>query len=288
MSAKITSKLYVLAAAVLFLAPSLASQTRRPEGLITAPRVLANVADLLQQAHGKVVTYEDPVWLWRGELEGRNGRTVWLFPKSRVFNLPAGFHESLDIAAAAGSAVQSYNDQTDGSRFQLLVSPYGVHIVPAQSRDENGDLTNKGSVLDTVVTIPEAGRTPMEHLGSICAAVTAAAGIEVKCNASGIRPWLNRVFAATPSSFTWGASGLGARDALIALFQKSATSLTWRFFCQGAAKIEDRSCVLSILPIEVTAVDADGRETTVPVTYDRCPNCRPASFVPPQPMRGVQ
>jgi hypothetical protein len=203
-------------------------------------------------------------------------------------NPPDGFHESLDITAMARSAVQTYNDQTEGSRLQLLVSPYGIHIVPAQSADEKRDLTNNGSVLDTVIDVPEADRTPLRHLGSICAAVTAAAGIEMRCDASGIRPWLNQLFAAEPSTFSWGAPGLGARDALVALFQKSATSLTWRLFCQGAAKKEDRFCVLNIRPIQVTAVGADGRETRVPVTYDRCANCRPASVVPPPSMRGVQ
>jgi hypothetical protein len=80
-------------------------------------------------------------------------------------------------------------------------------------------------------------------------------------------------------------AGAVARDATTALLQRSATSLTWRLFCQGHVRPEGRFCFLGIRTIDVIVSGNDNRETRRAITYDRCSGCRPKEVPPPPPIR---
>jgi hypothetical protein len=83
--------------------------------------------------------------------------------------------------------------------------------------------------------------------------------------------------------FPWGAYSAVARDALLDLFNQSATTLSWRLMCQASAQASDRFCVLNVGVIEVPVTDSNGKPVTdshgKPVMrglkYDRCRNCSP-------------
>src|SRR5207249_7782802 len=75
---------------ILLLIQIATAQQQIPAGssLVTSPRPLADAARSLQETYGKIVTYEEPILTWRGELQtkpGRNPEAKWeLFPMPQI------------------------------------------------------------------------------------------------------------------------------------------------------------------------------------------------------------
>jgi len=67
---------------ILLLIQIATAQQQIPAGssLVTSPRPLADAARSLQETYGKVVTYEEPILTWRGELQTKPGRN----PEAKV------------------------------------------------------------------------------------------------------------------------------------------------------------------------------------------------------------
>jgi hypothetical protein len=83
-------------------------------------------------------------------------------------------------------------------------------------------------------------------------------------------------FAAQPARFTWGTSGQSARDAVIGLLERSATTYSWQLRCEDRTTPGDRLCVLNITSVEVTVKDAAEHSFNTTLQYDRCPKCAPS------------
>lgn len=107
------------------------------------------------------------MWTWAGELEVRGRGFI---PRSRVFVFPGNLDASRDLSEAVRTIVDAYNGQTDGTRFKVVTSSVGLHIVPFESRDQGDAVTTARSVLDSYVTVPVAARTATEHFEALCAA----------------------------------------------------------------------------------------------------------------------
>lgn len=255
---------------------------------ISSPRPLLDLCELIQSRYAKIVTYEDPIWVWRGELESRRGNenVKWgLFPKARSFSIPA----SLSLVQAPTLSLQLldtfvdlYHRQTDGPRFTVLSSKLGLHIVPTQAYDAAGRLIPAVNPLDLVVSIPVARRTPSGHLRALCDQLSASSPVPIEFSAAGMFPWLDQLFAPPQPEFDWGATSAVAREALIDLLDRSATSLCWGLLCQASADPKDRSCVLNIRPVGVSVTGPDGETRVVSLQYDRCTKCPP---LPPPPTK---
>jgi hypothetical protein len=112
------------------------------------------------------------------------------------------------------------------------------------------------------------------------AAVAGRSGLELKYwsavqNIHG-RNAFEELFSADtePRPFKWGtASKVVARDALLDLLDRSATTFSWELRCSATANVQDNSCVLNIRAVEVNIVGADGKPATKVVTHDRCGKC---------------
>ena len=242
---------------------------------ITAPRPLSDIADVLQTRYGKPVTYEDPSWEWPGDSETLSGLTV---VRSRTATLPPDLSPeqtaALDVGAV-GRMLTEYEKSNDAPRFRVFESSYGLHIVPAIVRDASGQVVQAKNPLDAVVTIPSATRTASAHLEAICAAATQAVGREIRCSAVGLgEDWYERLFAAPGGTLEWGANGVKARDALIDLLSRAATTFTWHFNCgPGNVREADRFCVLNLRPILVSKNAGAPGATAQRLEFDRCPQC---------------
>src|SRR5262245_36353247 len=140
--------------------------------LVSSFRPLADVARRLQEPYGKVVTYEEPVLTWRGEREAMPGRNPdgksELFPKMQTFFMPESRPDA-DLASVLENTIAAYHQQTSGTRFKLLSSTWGYHILPVQMRDENGRSVPAISVLDQIVTVPSEPRSAIQHLDALAA-----------------------------------------------------------------------------------------------------------------------
>src|SRR5271157_6062611 len=85
---------------------------------VSSPRPLFDLAARVQSSYAQVVTYEDPVWVWRGDLEamGENENAKWgLRPGTRAFSIPPVLDPRrtpmLSLSLLEG-AVDSYHQQT--------------------------------------------------------------------------------------------------------------------------------------------------------------------------------
>ncbi len=274
--------------AMLALTASLC-RSRQPE-VITSSRSLLEAVRLLEERYRKPVTYEDTISLWPGDKE-RNLRVKQgpgyrhpLVPKERSFIFPPGLSPDrtpvLDETALR-KVLDAYHSQTDGPRFRVLTSSYGLHIVPVKARDASGTWVDVRSPLDSFIDLPVTNQIPSGHIVELCRAVTEASGIVVKSTAL----WLDDFFLPQGTfskyirgeemrapSITWGGR-MRARDALINFVQLSETTLTWELRCSAEP---DRfydwnyGCALDLRPIEIRVIRSDGSVGgRTRITHDR-------------------
>jgi hypothetical protein len=266
---------------------------------IVSPQPLMEVVRLLEAMYAQPVTFEDPVWVWPGDmvLKGKdeNAPLAYLL-KDRRFDFPGWLtlEEAPTLnAAVLGRLLGEYNAQmADGTHFRVVESRLGLHIVPAQYHNAKGELVEAKSLLDARVSVPAAARMASGHLRALCDSITAVTGTKVEISTL----WFDTVFAAngivSPEvterlaeqdkaqySFVWGVDSLSARDALLSLLDGSATTLRWALLCQPAAKPEHRVCTLNLRRINVEETGLDGKTTKKTINWDR----RPAPVYSPRP-----
>ena len=185
---------------------------------IASPRAMDEACARMEELYGKVVTYEEP--------------PVNL--THQVFVMPA-----VGGPADVNKMVEAWKQQALVPNFRFLTSTLGYHVVPVS-----------GGVLDGRVTIPVKTRTPTEHMLALETAVSVASGTMVDMGGFGMGPGgLDRVFRANPESFPWGASHMVARDALVDLLLRSATTFTWHMKCQASPSFFTRLCALNLARI---------------------------------------
>jgi hypothetical protein len=248
-------------------------QAQDPQIVIPdSPQVIADkitpmeyAADVLEHMYLKPVTYEDPILSWSGDIgQVPNGIGKMLnIPKRRSFEMPIEAHPSktptLDVGLLK-RVVDAYQDQTDGPRFRVESSRWGLHLIPDQVRDRSGRFVGAINFLDTFISIPVEKRTPARHFQAICDAINASMVIGVKLLFA--PQYLDAYFSQIrisrfPTeaemeqiSFSWGIEQMTARDALIDLLEQSASTMTWRLLCDTQP-----SCALNIVSTEVDYMD---------------------------------
>lgn len=236
-------------------------------------RPLYDLARRLEAQYAKPVTIENPLQEWPGELAplphggiGESNHSVVLAAADGTFTAPS---LTLDLVKRAVDSYQRQNP--DRSRYKVLQSSMGFHIVPVESHDASGGLRPVPAVLDAIVYVPVASRTFTEHVTALLAATSAANGVsfrpftnlDAKYAANGYYwPYpLMRTDKDRPYMvFDWGANCLSARDALIDLLAGSETTMTWELACGRDA------CNL-----HMDAMMPKGG----PVYLDRCMKCMP-------------
>lgn len=213
---------------------------------LVSPRPLADVSVQFQEWRGKIVTYEEPLLTWSGDLHeipGKSGTKGYLYPKEQAFLMPPEAESEPDLGVALNKTLEAYHQQTTGTRFQILTSKWGYHIVPLQVHDDHGALVPARSLLDAQIYIPSEERTLLEHLRAFGVAVLAATGTNLETVAF---PTGQASQQARPERFTWGTEPKVARDALINLLSRSATRLSWLLYCQASSQADARFCALNL------------------------------------------
>jgi hypothetical protein len=260
--------------------------------VVTSGRPMNKVALLLEERYAEAVTYEDPIYLWEGDAEA-SAKARGLYPKERSFVLPFELRPDrtaipgvASLRRILGEALAAYHEQTDGPRFEILTSRWGLHIVPVKARDATGQLVQVMPLLNCIIDVPVASRLPSAHFEAICEAVTKVGGVTIKANS----PWLDQYFLPNGQQppryawtladkdkekfcFAWGVTRMMARDALIGLIEPSATTLKWQLLCNPEPW--DRNCVLNLSPIQVIAGGPEDSPAKKAKIYDRCKKCPP-------------
>jgi len=243
---------------------------QQPANVITSARPLDDAGLRLQEQYGKVVTYEEPLLTWPGELQGIPGRKSDLFPTPQSFTMPE-IRLGTDLGNALKDTMAAYHQATSGIRFQLLSSKLGFHIVPVEAHDNTGQSVPTTSLLDQIISVPSEARTANQHLDALGAAINSVQPIRLEISIPfQMRPdSFDRAFRAQPPVFQWGVQSTVARDALIDLLNQSATTMSWHLRCQASAQPSDRFCTLNVGLIQVLTTDSQGKPDKRPIFFDR-------------------
>jgi hypothetical protein len=317
-----TTNANVLLAAMLIAAspaPARAQEPKAPPAAaIHSIKPLWDFAVRLEGLYAKPITFEEPLLTWRGDQEEVQRAPGLLGPKYRDFVPPAGLtpREAPTLTLAMlRTAIEAYHGQTDGPRYTVTESKMGFHIIPIEAADADGKPGPPVNLLDAIVTVPFARRTPTEHFQALCNAISEKSGVGIICGTSMLEALYlpnGRYFqrtdmvpdVLTPTgripltpeqanrreqiheqlSIGWGATGVPARDAIITLLEPSATTLTWYFLCQGGSGPNGRTCVLNVTTINIPKALPNGGVSWYPLLqWDRCTvNC-PKLVEPPLP-----
>jgi len=274
---------------LLFVQTTSSQQPASNRVQIIDTRPLAAAANALEEARGKIVTYEEPVLTWMGDLEeipGKSGSRGYLYPKEHGISLPSGVSSESDLRSALNETLDAYHTQTSGTRFQVLQSNWGYHLTPLMVHDSNGAFVAATSLLDTPIYVPAEERTAKDHLIALGAAVTAATGMTMYVSALPFQSaGFDKLFRANPGRFSWAAEHKIARDALVDLLSKSATSFSWRMNCQASTQANARFCVLNVNPVSVAITNVNGQPDKRALWFDRCGDCPPLPQVLPASAR---
>lgn len=254
---------------------------------IRTGRPLLDIADRLQAAWARPVTYEEPLLQFSEDLAIQTDRGLeTVIPRPRLAHLSTSALANRDRsqdAANVQSIVADYNLNNPALTFSAIEDGYGLHLIPVSNRDANGRLVQSHTALDEKVRIPIAGRMPLEHVSAITQALSGILPFKVQSSSWLLGFGFHRLFlqAEMPDTFTWGTPGyVPARTALGDLMMQSATTMTWRLNCQPATVSAAPFCVLNVGPLAVDTKDSGGLPVRKTLRFDRCARC-PASFPPP-------
>lgn len=268
--------------------------------MIRSLHPVSDAADLLRKVYGMVITYEDPLWEWPGEMAAALGSSM-VAPDTKGgwspgwvnFTLPVATTPAADLPARLSQVLAAYDQQTSGPRFKVLTSKLGLHIVPLQVRDRDGRFAPARNPFDNPVLVPQQERTAHRHLKALESAMLAANDalkIVVSPLVVDLRgDSFNFMFAPTRADdrpFVWGTAipNTTARDALIDLLDRSATTFYWDMKCMGTSSVRYNVCYVNVGPIEIAPAPdgapanpggkierlANGKQMRV---YDRCGGC---------------
>jgi hypothetical protein len=200
---------------------------------------------------------------------------------------------------SVAAMVSAYNAQDAGTSYRAIELGVWTVLLPETIRDGHGASTTARSILDVEVSVPIAGRSPMEHLQAITQAVGSSTGIPVDASDAGFGFRFDEYYAGPgkvdPEIIqgkkpreqprpNWGTTGFTtARAALADFLSRSRTTTVWDVACQVGIT-GGGICVLNVLPIQVEIKDRAGNLTKRLLLCDRgCPGFNPLPPPPPRP-----
>lgn len=221
---------------------------------ITGPRALGDVADRLEAAWGRPVTYEEPLWLHSSGISAEGDPVLkTLAPRFRSVTLPAAALRNRDRRRDleyGRAIVAAFNREHAPLEFAMVESKWGLHIVPVRVRDQLGTPGPAAVLLDAAVTVRREARAPFQHVDALARALGWRERIRVEASSAAMR--FDALFAAPGSNpvFEWGAEGVTGRDALIDLLSRGRVRCSWRLNCQPATPgVQSAFCVLNVSPV---------------------------------------
>lgn len=187
---------------VVFVATALSVTGRRiqepsKESLsVNDARPVKLAAETLEKKYGWIITYEDPPYTHESELidvtekvrrdldKFKPGQAPKVFaPKGGElaveYDIEPNTKKPVDSAAVVQQLLDAYGIAVNPGVFRLERDGQRLHIVVAVSKNEDGVLVSRQSILDTVIAVPAQKRNGLKLLDAICAAISDARGIRV-------------------------------------------------------------------------------------------------------------
>jgi hypothetical protein len=155
--------------------------------------VLKAILDLTT-TYGYVITYEDPVYVYQGDLKDRTqlrkdlkGFAPGQAPKVSIpqggslqLMLPGGAMSEEGMYALLQQLVGSWNSSDQGgAHFAVEEDGAVFHVVPTGVRDQSGNWQSVESIMTTPISLPAHKRTEDQTFDAICSELSASAHIKV-------------------------------------------------------------------------------------------------------------
>jgi len=246
----------ILALAVVFGIPAivggrLSAQSQSARVSVAGPRPLADAVLELQQRHRWVITYEDTYRDYQGDLidvtmsvhkkYDPKKPKIWMNPqRALVFEYPLS--DTANPQVVVTRLLEAYHAIDHGIyEYRLVADGTRLHIVPAASKNAQGDFISRRSRFDTRVTIPEAERSVAETVSLLVQAVNTASQTEIK------------VFVIPANLFSRtmvriGAQNEIARNVLVRALEATNRKVSWQLLCMGGS--DSKNCGLSFVVVE--------------------------------------
>lgn len=150
---------------------------------VEAPRPVWTAVQELVSHYGAIITYEDPPYKYRGDLEDVGAKVSRNVLVRHVF-VPMGGKltvnvRSNNVAGILDQLVQAQSASGTGGRYRLDRSGEFFDVVPTEIRDRNGSWSAITPVLDVPISLPMKNRNYTELIEAICNAVGAAARVRI-------------------------------------------------------------------------------------------------------------
>jgi hypothetical protein len=257
--------------------PEVSAQVAQPTSRISLndPRPLMKAADLVERRYGIPISYEDPEYLYEGDIHRGNVSEV-ADPEYRRLHPNASFVRPVDgalnidfsnttkattsvLGLLTGLASQHSNNGNPG-RFRVAQLGTGIVIVPTEARSNAGVWTPSRTVLDFRIGFPTSSRSGDNTLAVFCQAVSLASGMAV-VRGGGPNELQNL-------AVTIGANNEVARDVLVKILATlqwadgttaPISRRVWRLLYSPS----EHNYVLSLPGVQVEARSSVGTTTTV-------------------------
>jgi hypothetical protein len=216
------------------------SERLKPEKLeVEGVRPLAMAADLLERKYGWQITYEDPPYLFPGDVA--RGADPASRPASRGALLPRPGRISIDCLIAPSSGqpadpaallealIRDHAARRNAGRFRLLRSGPVYQMVPDRVAGLDGRLRRTVPLLDTMITLAPKDRSVLETVREICSALDSPPDIRVS-------PGMIPEEPATRRRVFLGVAREKARDVLLRIPGTTKETLVWRLYYDPAGK----------------------------------------------------
>ena len=159
------------------------------------PRPVAKAVEELVARYDYVITYEDPRFLYEGDLQDvatQVRRDLDQYPpgKAPKVIVPRGGKLAVTLPSSASVNMQtsaSVLDQLtraqsirgEGGHFRVVQVGDVFHVAPTEVRDRNGNWIARSSILDIPISLPMEDRSEVGMLDAIVKAVSAEAHVKV-------------------------------------------------------------------------------------------------------------
>jgi hypothetical protein len=213
------------------------------------PRPVAEAITVLEARFRWIITYEDPRYIYAGDISDvtekvrkdlykyRPGEVPRvLIPKGGKFNFEYDVIRDTNGRSDPGVILQrlldAYAASGSSARFRMESTDKSIHIIPTGAKDISGKLAPQKSVLDAVITLPVKDRTGLQALEDLCVAVSRATQMRVVVGTIPIGLFIEH-------KDQHGVAGRKAREALAQLLERmgNGTNLSWQLLYDPGMKM---------------------------------------------------
>lgn len=239
------------------IAPSLDATTE-----ISSHRPLSDAAMLLEANFGWIITYEDPLWKFGGDVVDTTPR---IKPDARRFPAPRPGRISIGkLLPAAGSRpnrdvlvsrlLQANDEAGNAASFKSISDGEFTHFVPTFVKNSSGSREAFLPLLDTPVHIPIEAGAPSLAIRRILDQVEQARGVQIVTDMG----WRFDQLVFGPLKVRVDASEQPARTLLVKIFKQALSPRTWHLLCEPAVPGQQGFCVFNLRRVYVSTTDASG------------------------------